>query len=80
MIGSRGKVGRFYKRLAAKGLVGDPIGDARWARISAPVGIDIGAETPDEIAIAIGRPELVARRRRGAASVGDWRTVKDSDA
>ena len=78
MIGSRGKVGRFHKRFAAKGLVGDPIGDARWARLSAPIGLDIGAETPEEIAIAIAA-ELVARRRRGDASVGDWAATKASD-
>ena len=79
MIGSRGKVGRFRKRLVAKGLVGDQAGDARWARLSAPIGLDIGAETPDEIAIAIAA-ELVARRRRGAATVGDWTARKRSDA
>jgi xanthine dehydrogenase accessory factor len=78
MIGSRGKVGRFYKRLAAKGLVGDPAGDARWARIAAPIGLDIGAETPDEIAIAVAA-ELVARRRKGGAAIGDWRAKKASD-
>jgi xanthine dehydrogenase accessory factor len=78
MIGSRGKVGRFHKRLVAKGVV-DGNGDARWMRLSAPIGLDIGAETPDEIAIAIAA-ELVARRRRGTASVGDWAVKKASDA
>ncbi len=78
MIGSRGKVGRFHKRLVAKGLVGDAVGDARWAKLSAPIGLDLGAETPDEIAIAIAA-ELVARRRRGAATVGDWTARKRSD-
>ncbi|MBA3499220.1 MAG: xanthine dehydrogenase accessory protein XdhC [Myxococcota bacterium] len=67
MIGSRGKVGRFRKRLEAKGLYDE----ARWARLRAPIGIDIGAETPEEIAVAIAA-ELVALRRRGAASVGSW--------
>ncbi|HEY1815772.1 MAG TPA: XdhC family protein [Kofleriaceae bacterium] len=76
MIGSRGKVGRFHKRLVAKGLVQEH--DARWAKLSAPIGLDIGAETPDEIAIAIAA-ELVARRRRGEAAVGDWRARKRSD-
>jgi xanthine dehydrogenase accessory factor len=71
MIGSRGKVGRFKKRLAAKGLLDGDAGAARWARIRAPIGLDLGAETPDEIAIAIAA-ELVALRRRGATSVGGW--------
>jgi xanthine dehydrogenase accessory factor len=78
MIGSRGKVGRFHKRLVAKGLVAAEH-DARWNKLSAPIGLDIGAETPDEIAIAIAA-ELVARRRRGAATVGDWAVRKRSDA
>ncbi len=79
MIGSRGKVGRFKKRLEAKGLLEGELGAARWARLRAPIGLDIGAETPHEIAIAVAA-ELVAIRRRGGASVGDWRAVKASDA
>jgi xanthine dehydrogenase accessory factor len=59
MIGSRGKVGRFRKRLEAKGVVDE----ARWQRLHAPVGLDIGAETPEEIAVAIVA-ELIAWRRR----------------
>jgi xanthine dehydrogenase accessory factor len=77
MIGSRGKVGRFRKRLEAKGVLGDDdVGAARWARLRAPIGLDIGAETPDEIAIAIAG-ELVACRRRGGPSAGDWLPRKD---
>lgn len=68
MIGSRGKVGRFRKRLEAKGLYTDE----RWSKLRAPIGFDIGAETPEEIAVAIAA-ELVACRRRGAAAIGDWR-------
>jgi xanthine dehydrogenase accessory factor len=76
MIGSRGKIGRFRKRLEAKGIIDDSdLGMQRWARLRAPIGLDIGAETPEEIAIAIAA-ELVARRRRGAPSVGDWRPVR----
>jgi len=70
MIGSRGKVGRFRKRLETRGLLeGD--GAARWARIHAPVGLDLGAETPEEIAIAVVA-QLIALRRRGAAAAGGW--------
>jgi xanthine dehydrogenase accessory factor len=72
MIGSRGKVGRFKKRLEAKGIIDDSdLGMAKWARLRAPIGVDIGAETPEEIAVAIAA-ELVACRRRGAPDVGDW--------
>ena len=79
MIGSRGKVGRFKKRLEAKGLLGGALGAARWGRLRAPIGLDIGAETPHEIAIAVAA-ELVAIRRTGRASVGDWSAVRASDA
>lgn len=71
MIGSRGKVGRFRKRLEAKGLLDGADGERRWARLRAPIGFDIGAETPDEIAIAIAA-ELVAVRRRGETGPGTW--------
>ena len=57
LIGSRAKVAKFLLRLRAAGV--DP---ARFARLSAPVGLDLGAETPAEIAVAIVA-ELVARRR-----------------
>ncbi len=66
MIGSRGKVGRFKKRLAAKGL-----DLSRWPALHAPIGLDLGAETPAEIAIAIAA-ELVALRRRGEPAAGSW--------
>jgi xanthine dehydrogenase accessory factor len=70
MIGSRGKIGRFRKRLEAKGLLADP---ARWSRLRAPIGLDVGAETPEEIAVAVAA-ELIALRRRGQASAGRWGT------
>ena len=72
MIGSRGKVGRFRKRLEAKGLLDGAAAEARWHRLRAPIGLDLGAETPAEIAIAIAA-ELVAIRRLGAPTAGDWR-------
>lgn len=59
MIGSRAKVARFFVRFRSAGL-----NEALFARLSAPVGLDIGAETPAEIAISIAA-ELV-RVRRGS--------------
>lgn len=48
MIGSRRRVRAAFEQLAAEGV------DASWlARIHAPLGLDIGAETPAEIAIAV---------------------------
>lgn len=60
LIGSEGKIGRFHKRLTAKGVATE----ARWSRLHAPIGLDIGAETPDEIAVAVVA-ELVRVRRLG---------------
>jgi xanthine dehydrogenase accessory factor len=57
MIGSRAKVARFLTRLDAAGL-----NPALFAKLCAPVGLDIGAETPAEIAVSIAA-ELVRVRR-----------------
>jgi xanthine dehydrogenase accessory factor len=71
MIGSRGKVGRFRKRLEVRGLLDGEAGAARWARLHAPVGFNVGAETPAEIAIAIAA-ELIAVRRLGVPEAIAW--------
>jgi xanthine dehydrogenase accessory factor len=59
LIGSRAKIARFFIRLRAAG-----VDEALFARVSAPVGLDLGAETPAEIAVAIAAE--VVRARRGA--------------
>ena len=74
-----GKVGRVKKRLEARGLLDGAAGEARWTRLRAPIGLDLGAETPEEIAIAIAA-ELVARRRRGSSVPGDWAFAKKEPA
>ncbi len=60
VIGSRGKLERFRRRLEAKGIATPE----RWARVRGPIGLAIGAETPAEIAVSVVA-ELVAVRRRG---------------
>ncbi|MSQ04154.1 MAG: xanthine dehydrogenase accessory protein XdhC [Myxococcales bacterium] len=57
LIGSRTKVAKFRLRLRAAG-----VSEAQIARVSGPVGLDIGAETPEEIAIAV-LAEMVRTRR-----------------
>lgn len=57
MIGSRAKVTRFLVRLKASGAT-----EQQLRRLCAPVGLDLGAETPSEIAVAIAA-ELVRVRR-----------------
>lgn len=63
MIGSRRRV-----RAAFEALVGDGVDPQRLADVHAPIGLDIGAETPEEIALAIVA-ELVAVRRGGSGGV-----------
>ncbi|MCE9635933.1 MAG: XdhC family protein [Planctomycetes bacterium] len=58
MIGSSNKVQRCRDALTARGLPA-----ARVASLRAPVGLDLGAETHGEIAVAIVA-EMVAVRRR----------------
>jgi len=57
MIGSRRKREKFLLRLRAQGL-----GEGQLARLRTPVGLDIGAVTPEEIAVSVVA-ELVAVRR-----------------
>lgn len=59
MIGSRRRV-----RAAFQALVEAGVPRARIAAVRAPVGLEIGAETPEEIAISIAA-ELVMLRRLG---------------
>jgi xanthine dehydrogenase accessory factor len=56
LIGSRAKVMRIFEALANEGIAADQL-----AGIHAPIGLDIGAVTPAEIAVSIVA-ELVAVR------------------
>jgi xanthine dehydrogenase accessory factor len=70
MIGSRRRVRATYAQLVEEGFGPDAI-----ERIHAPVGLDIGAETPEEIAVAVAA-ELVKVRRGGTgASLRDVERV-----
>src|SRR6266576_154303 len=54
LIGSRAKVARIYDALAADGMPSDVL-----KQVHAPIGLDIGAVTPQEIAVSI-LAELIA--------------------
>ena len=60
MIGSRRRVRATYVQLVEEGFTREAIG-----RIHAPVGLDVGAETPEEIAVAVAA-ELVMLDRGGS--------------
>ena len=64
LIGSRAKVARLYEQLLAESNV-DP---ALLERIHAPIGLDLGAVTPQEIAVSI-TAELIAVRRGKAEAL-----------
>jgi len=67
MIGSKRRVRATLDRIQADGV--DP---SALEQVHAPIGLDIGAETPEEIAVSI-MAEIIRERRRGvrdAASMG----------
>jgi xanthine dehydrogenase accessory factor len=63
MIGSRRKTISIYKELEKEGIPAE-----KFANVHAPVGLEIGAVTPEEIAVSIVA-EMIAVRRHAATSV-----------
>jgi xanthine dehydrogenase accessory factor len=61
MMGSNAKKKALWDELRAEGWT-----DAELARARSPIGLDIGAETPEEIAVAIVAELVQARRSPGA--------------
>lgn len=59
MIGSRAKRETTYRKLEAESF-----GESDFKRVHCPIGIDIGAQTPEEIAISV-TAELVMHRAGG---------------
>lgn len=76
VIGSRRKSAVFRQRLSQRGV--DP---QRLARLRAPIGLSIGADTPEEIAVSIAA-ELVQVRasRRAAVSLDAKGTTVEMEA
>lgn len=74
MIGSKRKVIEIFKTLRAEGVPAD-----LFERVRAPIGLDIGAVTPEEIAVAI-TAELIAARRHATSHLPhmSWFSTADS--
>jgi xanthine dehydrogenase accessory factor len=64
LIGSKAKVRRIFDALREEGLPPE-----RLANVHAPIGLDIGAITPQEIAVSIVA-ELIAVKHGKAAKIG----------
>ena len=62
MVGSRRKVISVVRELVREGM--DP---ELFRRVHAPMGLDIGAVTPEEIAVSVAA-EMIAVRRRAASN------------
>jgi xanthine dehydrogenase accessory factor len=59
MIGSKRKISRMWKKLIERGANRD-----RLAQVHAPIGLEIGADTPEEIAVSIVAQLIQSRRGR----------------
>jgi xanthine dehydrogenase accessory factor len=72
MIGSPSKVRNIFSKLLAAGLP-----SADLARVHAPIGLDLGAETPDEIALSIAAELLMVRHGATGVSLRERRPLLD---
>jgi xanthine dehydrogenase accessory factor len=63
MMGSRRKVLRVYDELKQRGI--EPVA---FGRVHAPIGFDIGADSPEEIAISVVAEILAVLRHRSGRS------------
>lgn len=64
MIGSPNKVKHIFKDLLKEGIPRE-----RLVQVHAPIGLDLGAETPDEIALSIAAEMLMLRKKASGAQL-----------
>lgn len=72
LIGSKRRVLQAFRVLLKEGYT-----QQQLSQVNAPVGLDIGAETPEEIAISI-MAEIIQRRRFGASKTAEPMKVDTS--
>ncbi len=75
MIGSPSKVKNIFKTLMKEGIAPE-----RLAQVHAPIGLDIGAETPDEIALSIAAEMLMMRKKGTGASLKTTHNLVQEEA
>lgn len=72
MIGSRRRIRATFLQLVDEGITSEQL-----RSIHAPVGLDIGAETPEEIAVAVAAELIKVRRGGTGASLREMEDVAD---
>ena len=75
MIGSKRKVLSIYKELEKEGVP-----SVKFERVNAPIGLEIGAVTPEEIAVAIVAEMIAARRKIDVGALSKARPVQERTA
>ena len=70
LIGSKRRTSIVIERLREKGATGEQL-----KKIHAPIGLDIGAVSPEEVALAIIAEVIAERRGASGASLSAWRRV-----
>ena len=76
LLGSRRKTLMIYRRLMEQGVAKD-----RIKEVYAPVGLNIGALTPEELAVSIMSEVIMVRRggTGGPMQMGDWYVDRAAD-
>jgi xanthine dehydrogenase accessory factor len=72
LIGSKRRTNIVLNRLRQNGA-----DEGKLGRVRAPIGLDIGAVTPEEVALAIMAEIVAVRRGGGGCSLSEWRRTKD---
>ncbi len=75
MIGSTGKVKQIFKNLLKEGIAYE-----RLAEVHATIGLDLGAETPDEIALSIAAEMVMVRKKATGAQLKTLHTLLENSS
>ncbi|HEX4206949.1 MAG TPA: XdhC/CoxI family protein [Ktedonobacteraceae bacterium] len=75
MIGSPSKVRNIFKELRRAGVPRE-----RLEQVHAPIGLDLGAETPDEIALSIAAEILMLRKQGTGQPLKDTHRLLEEEA
>jgi xanthine dehydrogenase accessory factor len=74
MIGSQSKVKQIFRTLLNEGFTKEQL-----TKVHAPIGLDLGAETPDEIALSIAAEILMLRHKASGSSMKNIHQLLDED-